>query len=88
MTGSGSREFAFACTADHRTVVPLPSDAPVPEEWICSLCGLPAVRRDGPSTERTPYDFLRMRRTLEDGERLLDDALAQLRRRRWSRGSS
>jgi hypothetical protein len=85
MTGSGCRELAFACTAGHRTVVPIPTDAPVPDEWICSRCGQPALRRDDPFTGRTPYDFLRMRRTLEDGERLLDDALAQLRRRRSSR---
>jgi hypothetical protein len=30
---------------------------------------------------RTPYEFLMMRRTPEDGERLLDEALAALHAR-------
>jgi hypothetical protein len=36
---------------------------------------------------KTPYEFLLMRRTIEDGEKLLDDALEQLRRRRGDRKS-
>ncbi|MDQ1747003.1 MAG: polymerase-binding protein, partial [Frankiaceae bacterium] len=34
---------------------------------------------------KTPWEFLMMRRTIEDGEKLLDEALAKLRASRERR---
>jgi hypothetical protein len=90
MTGSACHESTYWCALQHRTVIRVDDRCDVPDEWICARCGGRALHRastdpvamPGGSPGRTPYEFLRMRRTLEDGERLLDDALAQLRRRR------
>jgi hypothetical protein len=90
-----SSEISYWCIARHRTVARFVASAEVPDEWSCAVCSRPAGRSpDAPPTPpptgvfpKTPYEFLLMRRTIEDGERLLDDALEQLRRRRGDRKS-
>jgi hypothetical protein len=85
-----SAEISYWCVARHRTVARFVASAEVPDEWTCAVCSRPAGRSpDSPPAPpptgvfpKTPYEFLLMRRTLEDGEKLLDDALEQLRRRR------
>lgn len=80
----------YWCVNDHLTRVPFAADAELPEEWLCYQCGTPAgPERGAPPTTvrqrvfpRTPYEFLMMRRTEADGERLLAEAMADLRRRR------
>jgi len=81
---------AYWCGADHRTVIPLATDIDPPEAWPCRKCGAIASRERGaapPSARervfpRTPYEFLMMRRSPEDGERILAEAVENLRRAR------
>jgi hypothetical protein len=86
-----ARRFVdYWCAADHHTSTPFAADVEPPAEWPCSACDGPAttVRGTAPVRSRptvfprTPYEFLMMRRTVEDGERLLAEALTALRRRR------
>lgn len=91
-----SAEISYWCIARHRTVARFVASAEIPEEWTCSVCGRLAGRsQDAPPTPaaasvfpKTPYEFLLMRRTVEEGEQLLDDALEQLRRRRGEKPRS
>ena len=76
----------YWCPRDHDTVVTFSVEADTPPEWDCIHCGDPASPDRGtapPVTRprwfpRTPYEFLMMRRTPEDGERLLNEALDKL----------
>lgn len=85
------RETQYWCARDHVTKVPFAEDADPPEQWLCYACGAPAgLTRGTPPPAlvrprvfpRTPHEFLMMRRTEEDGDRLLAEAVAELRRRR------
>lgn len=80
----------FWCADDHDTMVTLSLDAEVPPSWDCDRCGGPASTDRGTAVRaartqwfpRTPYEFLMMRRSPEDGERLLAEALAAMRKDR------
>ena len=77
----------YFCAADHRTSVVLAADIEPPVEWVCRVCSGPSMLERGaapvPVTPRwfprTPYEFLMMRRTAEDGERILAEALASMK---------
>jgi hypothetical protein len=80
-------QVEYWCAADHVTTPTFASDAAAPEQWDCVVCGAPATMLRGTALppgrqaafHRTPYEFLMMRRTEEDGEKLLNEALAKLR---------
>ena len=80
----------YWCPRDHHTVVTFSVDADTPAAWDCARCGDPASPDRGTARPlgtprwfpRTPYEFLMMRRTPEEGERLLNEALAALHQRR------
>ncbi|MFL6241183.1 MAG: RNA polymerase-binding protein RbpA [Actinomycetes bacterium] len=80
-------QVQYWCANDHVTTPTFASEAAPPEQWDCAACGGPAVQLRGTARpagrestfHRTPYEFLMMRRTEEDGERLLTEALAKLR---------
>jgi hypothetical protein len=80
----------FWCGRDHSTMTVLAAEAETPEVWDCEVCGAPAVRMRGDAPpparqstfHRTHYEFLMMRRTPEDGEKLLAEALENLARTR------
>lgn len=82
----------YWCNADHLTTLTLDAAAEVPTGWECGTCGSPAQRERGTAPPdvrprvfpRSPYEFLMMRRTVEEGEELLARALADVRRRRVS----
>jgi RNA polymerase-binding protein len=84
------RKAEYWCAHDHLTTVPFAADVEAPEEWLCYACGRPAGPERGaaPISERqrvfprTPYEFLMMRRTEAEGDVLLAEAVADLRRRR------
>ncbi|OKL47664.1 hypothetical protein BSR29_04460 [Boudabousia liubingyangii] len=59
-----------------------------PEEWSCEKCGQPAgLDAENPPVEpktvpfKTHLDYVKERRSDEDGERILDEALDKLRNR-------
>jgi hypothetical protein len=61
----------------------------VPDSWDCPRCGFPAGREAAapPAASRTePYKthlaYVKERRSDEDGQAILDEALARLRARR------
>lgn len=80
----------YWCADDHHTTATLAADIDPPAEWPCDTCGAPATLDRGTATRlvreaafhRTPYEFLMMRRTVEDGEKLLEEALDALERAR------
>jgi RNA polymerase-binding protein len=86
------RDARYWCAHDHLTTVPFAADVEPPEQWLCYACGGLAGPERGAVPvavrprvfPRTPYEFLRMRRTEADGDRLLAEAVADLRRRRRS----
>jgi RNA polymerase-binding protein len=83
-----SRVVDFWCPSGHTTTVRLAANVAVPERWACRRCDETA----GPDPDRlpprctpmpanggrTPLEYLQMRRTPEDGERLLAEALDRL----------
>ena len=80
-------QVEYWCASDHVTTPTFASEALPPEQWDCAVCGGPAHQLRGSALpaareaafHRTPYEFLMMRRTEEDGEKLLTEALAKLR---------
>lgn len=80
----------YWCVADHSTAVMFDAAATAPPDWECGTCGVAAHRERGTATlatrprvfPRTPYEFLMMRRTEKEGEDLLAEAMADVRRRR------
>jgi hypothetical protein len=84
------RLAVYWCAGDHRTAVPFAADVEAPLQWLCYSCGAPAgpERGDAPLAvrprvfPRSSYEFLMMRRTEADGDRLLAEAVAALRRQR------
>lgn len=87
-----SQLVSFWCFAGHTTTVRLSADVEIPQTWQCGNCGEaagpdrsqpPPPPVPGPANGgRTPLDYLHMRRSPEDGERALAEALDQLRARR------
>lgn len=81
------QRFAFFCANDHETRPSFSHDATVPEIWDCPRCGFPAGQdRDHPPSphKAEPYKthlaYVRERRNAEDGEAILAEALAKLRK--------
>ncbi len=79
----------YWCAEGHRVRPSFAADVAPPAEWECTRCGRPAGRdRDAPPQGRRtePYKshlaYVQERRTDEDGEALLDEALNRLRVRR------
>ena len=84
------RVHDYWCADDHRTSVQFAAEVEPPAQWPCRVCGGPATVTRGlapvcprpPPLGRTPYEFLMMRRTPADGDRILTAALAAMRRQR------
>jgi hypothetical protein len=78
----------YWCAADHLTSAAFAADVEPPVAWSCRVCSAPASPQRGAAalpvrpkfSPRTPYEFLMMRRTVEDGVRILAEALTALRR--------
>lgn len=83
----------YWCATDHRTSAAFAAEVEPPVEWTCRVCSGPATLERGTAPAalrprlfpRTPYEFLLMRRSVEDGERILTEALAAMRDRRRRR---
>ncbi|MEV1287502.1 RNA polymerase-binding protein RbpA [Micromonospora sp. NPDC049679] len=83
------RPVSYWCVNGHSVEIRLAADAPIPATWECPHCGQPAGQdpQNPPGRERSqPYKshlaYVKERRSDADGEALLDEALAALRRRR------
>ncbi|OKI29151.1 RNA polymerase-binding protein RbpA [Streptomyces sp. CB03911] len=77
---------SFWCGNGHRTQVSFAVEAAVPLAWDCRSCSLPAGPdpddvpvAQGNAPYRTHLGYVRQRRSQEDGEILLNEALAKLR---------
>ena len=77
---------SFWCAHGHETRPSFASDAEVPDSWDCPRCGYPAGRDRAntpapPKTEpyKTHLAYVRERRNEQDGEAILQEALARLR---------
>ena len=89
-TPAPRRQAEYWCANDHLTTVPFAADVDLPEEWLCYACGRPAgpARGDAPKAvhqrvfPKSPYEFVMMRRTEAEADRLLAEAVAELRARR------
>lgn len=88
---AASRLVSFWCQAGHVTTVRLAADIAVPQTWECARCGAaagpdpgqpPPRSAAGGARGRTHLDCLQMRRTPEEGEQALAEALDRLRARR------
>ena len=82
------QEAVYDCPNKHTIVLPFSVEADVPAIWECR-CGATAVLRDHEKPEakpgkpqRTHWDMLRERRTIEELDVLLEERLDQLRKRR------
>jgi len=76
----------FDCPHGHDVEVVMAAEAVPPAAWECRSCGAIARRRsavedDSKATrhQRTPWDMLLERRTMDDLESLLDERLTELR---------
>jgi hypothetical protein len=83
------RPVTYWCANGHSVETLFAVDAPPPKTWDCPKCGLPAGqdRQNPPARPRNePYKthlaYVKERRTAEDGEAILAEALARLRQRR------
>jgi hypothetical protein len=83
------RRVDFWCANGHESRIAFAMEIEVPETWDCPRCGLPAGtdQQNPPPAPRTePYKthlaYVRERRSDEDGDALLEEALNRLRARR------
>ena len=83
------RAMTYWCANEHSVEVYLAADVPPPATWDCPRCGQPAGldAANPPGRPRNePYKthlaYVKERRSDADGEALLAEALAALRRRR------
>ncbi|MEY9840635.1 RNA polymerase-binding protein RbpA [Streptacidiphilus sp. EB103A] len=77
---------SYWCGNGHETRPSFAAEAEVPRVWDCPKCGLPAgldpddtPTAVGPIPYKTHLGYVRQRRTEQDGEELLNAALAKLR---------
>ena len=79
----------YYCANGHETRPAFAVDAVIPDVWDCPKCGLPANRdaqNPPPPPRITPYKthlaYVQERRSIEEAEAILQEALADLRQRR------
>ncbi|MCP2255724.1 RNA polymerase-binding protein [Prauserella aidingensis] len=80
---------SYWCANGHESRLSFALDAEIPNEWDCPKCGLPGGQdvQNPPSSGRTePFkshlEYVKERRSDEEGEALLEEALEKLRQRR------
>src|SRR5436190_24120682 len=77
------QSWTYWCGNEHETTLTFAADVTPPDEWDCGRCGLPAAAERGTApatapplpTYRTPFEYLLMRRTPQEGEQLLEEAI-------------
>ena len=83
------RAVSYFCAAGHASEILFAAEVAAPESWDCPRCGQPAgLDAENPpgKLRAEPYKshlaYVKERRTDEDGERILAEALAKVRQRR------
>ena len=86
--------ISYFCSNGHVSTPSFAQEAEIPDSWDCPRCGLPGGRdsQNPPAPPRTePYKthlaYVKERRSEAEGEAILAEALAALRRRRAGPGS-
>lgn len=81
----------YFCANDHQTALNFALEAEPPESWDCPRCGLPAShdaenRPTAPKTEpyKTHLAYVKERRSEDEAQVILTEALDSLRSRRKS----
>jgi hypothetical protein len=81
----------YFCSHAHSSVVTFSVEASVPDSWDCPKCGLPAGRDQEnapPAAKIEPYKthlaYVKERRSDQEAQDILDEAIALLRSRRKS----
>ena len=82
--------ISFWCASGHKVSPSFASDAEIPELWDCPKCGAPAGqdKANPPSAQKNePYKthlaYVRERRSKEDGDAILAEAIAKVRGEVW-----
>jgi hypothetical protein len=85
------KAVTYFCAHEHRSVVTFAVEAPEPASWDCPKCGLPAsLDSDNPppAPKIEPYKthlaYVKERRSDEEAQVILDEAIQLLRSRRKS----
>lgn len=83
------RPVVYWCRNDHRVEIRIAAEAETPAVWDCPRCGQPAgqdAQNPPGRTRAEPYKthlaYVKERRTEEEGQAILAEALAALQRRR------
>ncbi len=83
------QQVIYFCAHDHRSAITFAVEAKVPETWDCPRCGLPAsldAENPPPAPKNEPYKthlaYVKERRSDEEAEDILAEALQLLRSRR------
>ena len=81
------QRITYFCAHGHETAPMFALDAPIPDNWDCPRCGLPAsLDQDNPPppTKIEPYKthlaYVKERRNDTDGAAILAEALDRLRK--------
>jgi hypothetical protein len=79
----------YFCSQHHESVVTFAVEARAPESWDCPKCGLPASQDSAnppPAPSHEPYKthlaYVKERRSDQEAEDILDEAIKTLRARR------
>ena len=83
------QRVSYFCANGHETQPTFAVDAQLPDSWDCPRCGLPASRdeQNPPAPPRIePYKthlaYVKERRSEQEAQEILDEALEKLRARR------
>ncbi|MFT8395207.1 RNA polymerase-binding protein RbpA [Propionibacterium sp.] len=82
-------QVSYYCAHGHATRVSFADSAPIPDQWDCMKCGLPAGRdrlNPPPPPKIQPYKthlaYVKERRSSKEAKAILEEALAHLKDRR------
>ena len=86
-------DVGYVCPQGHRFTMPFSVEADVPATWECRVCGAESLREDAELPEpkkvrpqRTHWDMLLERRSIDELEELLSERLEILRHGRAGGG--
>lgn len=85
----------FFCPEQHETQLIFAAEVELPETWDCKKCGRPALQEglieisqpEVVKETRSHFDFLLERRSRDELEEILSEALADLKKRREKEAS-